>query len=311
MTKYRTRLPQLNGKIVLTDGGLETVMVFQEGIDLPLFAAFHLLESDDGRRRLRDYFDRYIPLAKRAGMGLLLDSATWRASSDWTDQLGYSAERMEKINRDSIAFLEDVRNAHETDATPMVIGGCIGPRGDGYDPGEIMTEAEAEAYHARQIGILADTAADMISAYTITNVPEAIGIARASMKAGIPVVISFTVETDGNLPTGQALGDAVMAVDAATGNGPAYFMINCAHPTHFQEALAGNPRIRGLRANASSCSHEELDNSEVLDDGNPVELGGQFADLMRTNPQLTVIGGCCGTDHRHIEQISVAIKAAA
>lgn len=311
MTKYRTRLPQLNGKIVLTDGGLETVMVFQEGIDLPLFAAFHLLESDDGRRRLRDYFDRYIPLAKRAGMGLLLDSATWRASSDWTDQLGYSAERMEKINRDSIAFLEDVRNAHETDATPMVIGGCIGPRGDGYDPGEIMTEAEAEAYHARQIGILADTAADMISAYTITNVPEAIGIARASMKAGIPVVISFTVETDGNLPTGQALGDAVMAVDAATGNGPAYFMINCAHPTHFQEALAGNPRIRGLRANASSCSHEELDNSDVLDDGNPVELGGQFADLMRTNPQLTVIGGCCGTDHRHIEQISVAIKAAA
>lgn len=311
MTKYRTRLPQLNGKIVLTDGGLETVMVFQEGIDLPLFAAFHLLESDDGRRRLRDYFDRYIPLAKRAGMGLLLDSATWRASSDWTDQLGYSAERMKKINRDSIAFLEDVRNAHETDATPMVIGGCIGPRGDGYDPGEIMTEAEAEAYHARQIGILADTAADMISAYTITNVPEAIGIARASMKAGIPVVISFTVETDGNLPTGQALGDAVMAVDAATGNGPAYFMINCAHPTHFQEALAGNPRIRGLRANASSCSHEELDNSEVLDDGNPVELGGQFADLMRTNPQLTVIGGCCGTDHRHIEQISVAIKAAA
>ncbi len=311
MTKYRTRLPQLNGKIVLTDGGLETVMVFQEGIDLPLFAAFHLLESDDGRRRLRDYFDRYIPLAKRAGMGLLLDSATWRASSDWTDQLGYSAERMEKINRGSIAFLEDVRNAHETDATPMVIGGCIGPRGDGYDPGEIMTEAEAEAYHALQIGILADTAADMISAYTITNVPEAIGIARASMKAGIPVVISFTVETDGNLPTGQALGDAVMAVDAAIGNGPAYFMINCAHPTHFQEALAGNPRIRGLRANASSCSHEELDNSEVLDDGNPVELGGQFADLMRTNPQLTVIGGCCGTDHRHIEQISVAIKAAA
>jgi len=311
MTKYRTRLPQLNGKTVLTDGGLETVMVFQEGIDLPLFAAFHLLDSEDGRRRLRDYFDRYIPLAKRAGIGLLLDSVTWRASSDWTDQLGYSGERMEKINRDSIAFLEDVRNAHETDATPMVIGGCIGPRGDGYDPGEIMTEAEAEAYHARQIGILAETAADMISAYTLTNVPEAIGITRASMKAGIPVIISFTVETDGRLPTGQALDEAVRAVDAATGNGPAYFMINCAHPTHFQEALAGNPRIRGLRANASSCSHEELDNCEVLDDGNPVELGGQFEDLMRMNPQLSVLGGCCGTDHRHIEQISLAIKAAA
>lgn len=193
----------------------------------------------------------------------------------------------------------------------MVIGGCIGPRGDGYDPGEIMTEAEAEAYHARQIGILADTAADMISAYTLTNAPEAIGITRVSMKAGIPVVISFTVETDGKLPIGQTLGDAVKSVDPATGNGPAYFMINCAHPTHFQEALAGNPRIRGLRANASSCSHDKLDNCEVLDDGNPVELGSQFADLMRANPQLTVIGGCYGTDHRHIEQISLAIKAAA
>lgn len=311
MTKYRSCLPQLNGKTVLTDGGLETVMVFQEGIELPLFAAFHLMDSEDGLQRLRDYFDRYIPLAKRAGVGFMLESLTWRASPGWTAQLGLSDADMARINRDSIAFLAELRAVHETDDTPMVISGCVGPRGDGYDPGELMTEAEAETYHARQIGVLADTAADLISALTMNNVPEAIGITRAAKKAGIPVAVSFTVETDGRLPTGQALGDAVAAVDAATGNAPAYFMINCAHPTHFEAALAGNPRIRGLRANASSCSHEELDNAEVLDDGNPVELGGQFAALMRAHPQLSVVGGCCGTDHRHIEQISLAVKAAA
>jgi S-methylmethionine-dependent homocysteine/selenocysteine methylase len=186
---------------------------------------------------------------------------------------------MARINRDSIAFLEDLRAEHETDATPMVISGCVGPRGDGYDPGTLMTEAEAEAYHVQQIAVLADTAADLITALTMNNVPEAVGVTRAAQKTGIPVAISFTVEVDGKLPTGQALGDAVAALDAATDNGPACFMINCAHPTHFEAALAGNPRIRGLRANASSCSHEELDNSEVLDDGNPVELGDRSSGL--------------------------------
>jgi S-methylmethionine-dependent homocysteine/selenocysteine methylase len=134
---------------------------------------------------------------------------------------------------------------------------------------------------------------------------------RAAQAADIPVAISFTVETDGCLPTGEALGAAVAQVGVETGNGPAYFIINCAHPTHFETALAGNPRIRRLRANASMCSHEEFDNAEEPDDGNPVELGGQFARLLRDNPQLTVLGGCCSTAHRHIEQIGLAVKAAA
>jgi S-methylmethionine-dependent homocysteine/selenocysteine methylase len=311
MTKYRSKLPQLNGKRLLTDGGLETVMVFQQGIDLPCFAAFHLLDSEEGLARLRTYFDRYIPLAKLAGTGLLLESVTWRASPDWISRLGLADRDMVRINREAISFLEGVRDAHETVATPMVISACVGPRGDGYDPGEAMTVAAAEEYHAAQIGILADTAADMISALTMTNVEDATGVTRAAMAAGIPVAISFTVETDGRLPTGQKLGDAVAEVDAETGNSPAFFMINCAHPTHFQAALAGNPRIRGLRANASRCSHEELDNAEELDDGNPVELGAEFAALLRDNPQLTVLGCCCGTDHRHIEQIGLAVKAAA
>jgi len=260
---------------------------------------------------LRAYFDRYIPLAERAGTGLLLESLTRHASPDWTTRLGLSYAEMVRINQESISFLEEERAVHETDATPMVISGCVGPRGDGYDPGTLMKADEAEAYYSAQIGVLAGTAADMISALTITNAPEATGLTRAALAADIPVAISFNLETDGRLPTGQALGDAVAEVDAATGNGPAYFMINCAHPTHYQAALAGNPRIRSLRANASSCSHEELDNAEVLDDGDPVELGAQFAALLRDSSQLSVVGGYCGTDHRHIEQIGLAVKGAA
>jgi homocysteine S-methyltransferase len=301
MAKYQNNLPQLNGKTVLTDGGLETVMIFQEGVDLPLFASFHLLETAEGRARLDAYFDRYIEIAKASGTGLLLESVTWRASRDWTAQLGISEAETVRINRDAIAYLGSVRGRHETPETPMVISGCVGPRGDGYDPGEIMTADEAEAYHGHQIGLLADAGADLISFLTLTNVPEAIGAVRAAKAAGIPIAVSFTVETDGRLPTGDALAEAVRAVDDATGAYPAYFMINCAHPEHFGEALAGIDRIRGLRANASRCSHAELD------DGNPAELGRQFADLMRSNPQLCVIGGCCGTDHRHIAEIAGSV----
>jgi S-methylmethionine-dependent homocysteine/selenocysteine methylase len=311
MSKYRSSLPQLNGKTVLTDGGLETVMVFQEGVDLPEFAAFHLLQTAEGRARLESYFDPYIEIARKAETGLLLESVTWRASADWGEKLGLAADEIVDINRDAIEFLEGIRDRHETPATPMVISGCLGPRGDGYDPGELMTAADAEAYHLHQISALADTAADMISALTMTNAAEAIGVACAAQAADIPVAISFTVETDGRLPTGQALADAVAEVDDATGAYPAYFMINCAHPTHFGSVLTGIDRIRGLRANASSCSHEELDNAKELDDGNPVELGTQFADLLRDHAHLSVVGGCCGTDHRHIEQIGKAVMAAA
>jgi len=306
MAKYRSSLPQLNGKTVLTDGGLETVMIFQEGVDLPEFASIALMRSADGRRRLRDYFKPYADIARTQGMGMLLESPTWRASRDWGARLGLSGAALEAANRDAISFLEDIRAEYETDSSPMVISGCLGPRGDGYDPGTLMTVAEAQSYHAHQIGILADTAADMISALTMNNVEEATGVALAARDAGIPVAIAFTVETDGKLPTGQPLEEAIAAVDAATDASPAYFMINCAHPTHFDHVLKGLDRVQGLRANASSCSHEELDNAEELDDGNPAELGRQFADLMRDNPQLTVLGGCCGTDHRHIEQIGKA-----
>lgn len=309
--RYRHSLPQRGGALFLTDGGIETTLIFQDGFDLPYFAAFHLLRDGKGREALMRYYERYIAIAKADGMGFVLESPTWRASTDWGGKLGYSAADIVAVNRDSLQLMHDLRARHETATSPMVVSGCIGPRGDGYDPGQSMTPQDAEAYHRLQIGALADAGADMVSAITMTNADEAIGITRAAMKAGMPVVISFTVETDGRLPTGQSLVDAICEVDVVTGNAPAYYMINCAHPTHFKEVLGNEPwtrRIGGLRANASKRSHQELNDSADLDAGSPVELGGEYRELVRRHPQINVLGGCCGTDHRHIECIALACR---
>lgn len=313
MPKYRNRLPQLAGKPFLTDGGIETTLIFQDGFELPYFAAFHLFQDEKGTAGLHAYFRRHAEIARKAGAGFILESPTWRASPDWGQKLGYSAADLNAANRRSIALMHELRAEFETAKSPMVISGCIGPRGDGYDAGKIMTPEEAEAYHAPQIAIYAEEKADQITAITMTNINEAIGVTRAAQKAGMPVVISFTVETDGTLPAGDRLGDAVAAVDAATKRGPAYYMINCAHPDHFEHVLKGEwvKRIGGIRANASRCSHAELDEAEELDAGNPVELGQQYRELQARFPQITVLGGCCGTDHRHIEAISSACLEAA
>lgn len=315
MSGYRNSLPQLSNRLFLTDGGLETTLVFHDRIELPYFAAFDLMKDAKGKKRLADYFERYISIAKADGLGFILESPTWRASQDWGDKMGYSSQQMDAINRNSIALMHELRDRHQTDQMPMVVSGCVGPRGDGYEPGQAMTAAEAERYHAQQIGSFAAAGADMITAITMTNASEAIGITRAAIKAGMPVAISFTLETDGRLPTGQALGDAIAEVDAATANGPVYYMINCAHPTHFADALPAGAtwaqRIRGLRANASKRSHQELNDSPDLDDGDPIALGGEYRDLLRRHPQINVLGGCCGTDHRHVESISLACRTAA
>lgn len=315
--RYRDHLPQLGGAggLFLTDGGIETTLIFQDQLDLPCFAAFDLLKDEGGRAALDRYFSRHAAIARARGVGFVLESPTWRANPDWGRKVGYSDTSLAEANRAAISLMETVREAQETARSPMVISGCVGPRGDGYDPGALMPSEEAEAYHAWQIGIFAQTAADMVAAITMTNSNEAIGVARAARAAGMPVAISFTVETDGRLPTGEALGEAIATVDAATNAAPAYYMINCAHPTHFAHLLAGEGapwvgRLRGLRANASQRSHAELDQATDLDDGDPVELGAQYADLWRRHRQLTVLGGCCGTDHRHIERICEACTAA-
>ena len=310
MARYRNHLPQLSGGLFLTDGGIETTLIFHEGLELPYFAAFDVLKDDKGYAALQKYFRTYAALARRYAIGCILESATWRASPDWGTKLGYSVTALAELNHQAIRLLQEVREAYDHDTAPIVISGCIGPRGDGYNPAALMTEDEAERYHAMQAQTFRDTEADMVTAITMTYAAEAIGLTRAAQAAGMPVVISFTLETDGRLPTGQPLTEAIEQVDDATGHAPAYYMINCAHPTHFAATLAaGQPwldRIRGLRANASAKSHAELDEAAELDDGNPVELGLQYRELKRKLTRLNVLGGCCGTDHRHVEEICKA-----
>ncbi|MGH1417267.1 MAG: homocysteine S-methyltransferase family protein [Hyphomicrobiaceae bacterium] len=308
MSKYRTCLPELNGQRFLTDGGMETILVFDEGKELPCFASFPLGQTAEGRDWLNAYAHRHIDIAERYGMGFILGSATWRASRDWGQQLGFTKQQLSDVQQILIDDLFAVQKKRETPEMPIVISGCIGPRGDGYDPGMLMTEGEAQDYHSEQIATLEAAGVDVITAMTLTNIPEATGVARAATAAGLPVVISFTVETDGRLPTGDELAMAIEEVDAATNKAPAYYMINCAHPDHFEATLAKSgpwrDRLMGLRANASRKSHAELDCCETLDNGDPVALGQELGALATQFPEIKVLGGCCGTDPRHIEEIA-------
>jgi S-methylmethionine-dependent homocysteine/selenocysteine methylase len=308
MLADRTTLPQLEHRPFLTDSGLETTLIFNEGMDLPSFAAFVLLETSDGRRRLSRYFERHARIAREAGCGFIAEAPTWRANPDWARGLGYDSRALDEINQRAITLLADLRDRDGWGRGEHVISGCIGPQGDGYDASREISAQEAEDYHAEQIGSFALTEADLVCAMTLTNTAEAIGITRAARNTGMPVVISFTLETDGRLPSGERLGEAILKVDAQTDCGPAYYMINCAHPAHFEHTFDEGGRwlgrLRGLRANASRRSHAELDAATELDDGDPHELAREYAALLARFPQLNILGGCCGTDERHIGQIA-------
>lgn len=302
----RETLPQLS-RPYLADGGMETDLIFNRGIDLPCFSSVVLLRDQAGRDLLDAYFADYIAIARRAGAGLVLETPTWRASADWADALGVSQDELDRLNAEAVSHLLALKGRAEV---PIIVSGCIGPRGDGYVPGNVMSVDEAHRYHAPQARILAEAGADMVSGLTINNIPEAIGIARAADDAGGAAVISFTLETDGRLPTGDTLASAITAVDDATGGSVAYFMVNCAHTSHFADTFSAGgawlARLRGIRANASRCSHAELDAMTELDDGNPEELGRDYRALRDLYPHLTVLGGCCGTDHRHVAAIAEA-----
>jgi len=303
-------LPQLTSeRPFLTDGGLETSLIFHQGLELPCFAAFPLLDDDAGRAALRAYFEPFLEIARERGLGFILETATWRANRDWGEALGYSTQALVEVNGQAVAFAQGLREAADG-AGPVVIEGAVGPRGDGYRPTSLMSVAEAEAYHADQIGALATAGADMVTGLTLNYMDEAIGIVRAAVAVEMPVVISLTTETDGCLPTGQTLREAIENIDTETGGAPAYYMINCAHPTHFGQALAGDGewlgRIRGIRANASKQSHAELDEAEQLDDGDPLQMGRDYRALRGRLPNLGVLGGCCGTDQRHVAAVADA-----
>lgn len=310
MPKYRHDLPQLKGDLFLTDGGIETTLVFHHGIDLPEFASFPLMRQERTYNLLADCLRSYADVASEAGVGVVLETVTWRASKDWGRKLGYSIEEIEEANRTGVQMALDIRSEFEKGGKPLVVSGCIGPRGDGYVVSEKMSAEESCQYHIHQVSVFADTEADLVTVLTMNYPDEAIGVAMAAQKAAMPCVISFTLEMDGRLPDGQALGDAINQVDRATGNYPAYYMINCAHPTHFDLFYEREEdwlkRIRGLRANASRMSHAELEASTSLDEGDPEELGSQYAEIVEKLNHLNVLGGCCGTDPRHVKAIAMA-----
>jgi S-methylmethionine-dependent homocysteine/selenocysteine methylase len=311
MAKYRGNLPQLaSPTVMLSDSGMETDLIFHEGFDLPLFASFTMLDNRASTDALRTYYRRHIQVARDAHVGFLFEAPTWRASIGWARQLGLDERAVAEVNRTAIDLMVQLRDEAGDMQGPMVISGLIGPRDDAYNPAQLMSADEAERYHAAQIETLAGTEADLVTALTLTYPAEAIGIARAARRVRMPVVISFTVETDGAVPDGSSLYDAIAAVEGATDSYPAYYGINCAHPSHFLSVLdAGEEwtsRIKMIRANASRCSHAELDEAETLDDGDPEELGREYAEIRERLPQINVLGGCCGTDVRHVRSIARA-----
>ncbi|HEX9682238.1 MAG TPA: homocysteine S-methyltransferase family protein [Acidimicrobiales bacterium] len=306
-TGHRHDLPQARGDRLLTDGGLETTLIFHRGFELPEFAAFPLLDTHDGRAALVDYFRSYLDIAVAHGVGIVLETPTWRASADWGALIGYDAAALRQVNTAAVDLLRDLRSRYESDDTPVVISGCVGPRGDGYVAGEEMTPEEADSYHRTQVQTFADAGADLVTFVTATSSSEAIGFLRAAERAGIPAVVSFTVETDGRIPAGQPLAAAIEQVDADTGSFATCFGINCAHPDHFSAELTGatwEQRIGLLRANASRRSHEELDEADELDAGDAAELAQLYRRLRDVLPNLNVMGGCCGTDDSHIAAIA-------
>ena len=298
---------RIRSTMFLTDGGLETDLIFNHNINLPHFAAFPLVENPLHKDTLLKYYVDYLEIAKQKKTGFILESATWRANKDWGFKLGYTPEDLKRVNTIAIEQLKTLKDIYSKDIRNIFVSGCIGPRGDGYQTENVMSAQEAQLYHNIQIATLKSVKADVVTALTMNYKDEALGIVQAAQENEISVVISFTVETNGHLPSGESLQEVIEAIDAKTDSYPLYYMINCAHPSHFFDQINGphkwKSRIRGIRANASCKSHEELDESTELDPGDITDLSNWHKKLKSQLPELTVYGGCCGTDASHIKSI--------
>lgn len=309
--KYRENLPQLNGYDVTTQGGMETWLQYVDGFELEHFCFFDLLNNPDAVSALTDYHHRIMEAVLPHGFGVLLEGLHYRASRDWGELLGYSREGLAEINTRGIEFYKNLAREYETADNPMPIGGVIGPRGDAYDTGRTPEVSDSEDYHSEQIQTLKEAGADMITAATFSFEKEAIGVAKAAKALNIPLVISFTTSDDGNLLSGGTIGEAIRAVDNATDSSPVYYMINCSHPTEFEPILSDEnwiSRISGFMPNAAASEKLSLCSLGHLEDGDPEELGHQMAALAKRYPHMTVWGGCCGTDSRHLGQIAKRVK---
>ncbi|GED96066.1 homocysteine S-methyltransferase family protein [Gordonia crocea] len=295
------QLPEISHGWV-TDGGLETDLIFHRGIDLPDFAAFPLLEDRSGRSELESYYRDYARVAAKADAGLILETPTWRANADWGARLGYGADELRRVNSEAITWMRSVAR-DLTDVADVLVAGVIGPRGDGYRPSDQAVD-EATEYHRVQLASFAEAGADFVTAYTLSTLAEAVGIVRAAADVNIPVAVSFTVETNGHLPDGSTLSEVINSLDNATGSAAAHVLVNCAHPDHIAPGIDADAgwtrRIAGLRVNASHMSHAELDEASSLDEGEIDGLAADLRSLAAALPALRIVGGCCGTDVRHV-----------
>lgn len=316
MKKNTKNFPSESDELFLTDGGLETTLIFLEGFDLPCFAAFDLMKTEKGYDALRNYYRKYLEIAKKHHTSFILETPTWRANPDWVEKTGYPRSSTSAINKKAVALMKELKTEFENDLPTILISGCIGPRGDGYFPENTMISEEAQQYHSHQIEALKHSSVDLVTALTLQDAEEAIGVTRAANYFTLPAVISFTVETDGKLPNGMSLAEVIKTVDENTDVPPLYYMINCAHPTHFHQELLKNKndpytrRIKAIRANASCKSHAELDEATSLDRGIPHELGKEYKNLKESFTHINVFGGCCGTDEEHISEIISQIHPA-
>lgn len=313
MSTQKDTFPRINGDLFLTDAGIETDIMYKKGFELPNFSLFHLLNDPDATRAIVRYIEDLIHVALRQEVGMILCGIHYRASRDWGELLGYSQQGLAEMNHRGVELLNTLKQKYETTDSPMPVSGCIGPRGDAYKLNHTMSAEEAEEYHAEQLETLKAAGADLVSALTFNSTAEVIGIARAAESIGIPCVASFTLDHTGRLKTGQSLEEAVLETDDATNSSVAYYMINCTHPVDFEPALkAGSwaQRLNGIRPNASSLEKGTLCQLGHLEEGDPVELGQQMADVAKRFPHMSVWGGCCGTDHVHIEEICRTVKAA-
>ena len=285
--------PDMRGKLMTTGGGFETWMQYVDGFELRHFCGFELLNDARGLSCLRDYHRKIVEAAVANEFGVINEGLHYRASRDWGDITGYSREGLEEINIRGVEFYRDFVREYASPETPMLIGGAIGPQGDDYHSEQILT--------FRKAGV------DHVTAMTFSSVEEAIGLARAAKSADMPVVVSFIASNRGRLRGGETLEEAITRVDAATGNTPKYYMINCTHPTEFEPGLTPGDwtlRLGGFMPNAVAMETLDLCKLGHLEDGDPRELGAQMAGLALRFPHINVWGGCCGTDGRHIGEIT-------
>ena len=305
--------PAGSGEVFLTEGGTETEIMYRHGFELPEFAMFTLLENPSAVTAMRGMFRDHLDVSAEFGLSFLLTGIDYRASPDWGAKLGYSPQALADANIAAIELLRDVAKGYDGQIPRLLVGGILGPRGDAYNLNQNITAESAEDYHSVQLTTLKVAGVDFASAQTFNNVPEAVGACRAASKIGVSLSVALTLDSTHRLKSGISLSQAITEIDAQTGDdAPDFYLINCSHPVEYEPALDNREwvkRLRGVRPNASKLEKIALCNLGHIEDGDPIELGQQLADLSSRHPHMDIFGGCCGTGAEHLREIAMRVAS--